>query len=761
MNRFMDRIPERGRLADLIIDILQPLGRMTIRITHRTCNAKSTRHALRISLIAAATAYWSFIAAPSAQADDCAWTGKTDGAWSKADNWEGGKVPVAGDSANFGASSNANITIELPVTVAGLSFTDAAPVYTISGQAITLASGGAIRKASTSTSHLQTIENDVHLLDRATFNCDDTKFDNFGNMLEINGHLQGAGVLTITGSNSTCGGVDLAADNRDTFTGSVVMQSGLLLLNSTGALGSGKTPVELHGGDMMCFGGVQTTNAFHIAGKVDWESSGDNSHEGPISIDSDATWTIGNGGGNPLTLSGPISGDGAIKMKCGNTTFSGSQPNTFTHPLIFNTDSDTEAYNDLRLAKSGGAIAIAAPIELHKRATLVWQENDQIRPDVTLLLDGGKLTLNGHSNKLGVLTVNDGAEIDLGSGGMLRFADSSGAAWGPKAQLLIHGWAPGNGAVVAFGSSNHGLTPAQVAKIAFDTPAGKTTGIYRAKISAKGELSPTDSATTPVNPPFDVSAAADKKRERFYSVNGLAELTGPGTPLKSGAKIAVFGDSITWLNGYISLIREALAKSPTTHDMDVTLINHGINGGGVLQIRDGSPTSSFNGSNNNGPQAAFAQVIATDQANIAVVYIGVNDVWWRNTSPEDFEKGMRDIVAAAQAANVKLVLATMSVIGEKPDGSNEKDKKVDAYCEITRQVAKSTGTTLVDLRKDYIAYLQNHNRQMHVDGSLSFKPNGFLTHEGVHPNENGAKMLANMIADGIYRAIGGAKTSSN
>jgi lysophospholipase L1-like esterase len=689
-----------------------------------------------------------------ARAADCNWTGKTDGNWSTVENWADGKKPAEQDIAVFGEASNYAVSLDSDAAVGGITFTESAGTYTISDHAISLANGGSIHKARGKTVQVQTIASDIHIADTAAFSCDDKRFENFNNMLALKGHIQGSGNITVTGTDGGCGGVDLAADNHDTFTGSITLNSGLLLLQESGAMGSGKLPITLNGGQFMCFGGVHTDNAFHITGKVNWESSGENSHSGAIEIDPKAVWTIGNGGGNHLTLGGVISGAGSIHMVCGNTTLSGSESNTFSAPLNFTTDSDTEAYDKLHLAKTGGAIAVGAPIELHKKANIILEGDDEISSKSPVLLDGGKLSFNGHGNHLGILTLNDAAEIDLNGGkSTAHFADCHSAKWGAKGQLLIHGWAEGGDAKIFFGASGSALTPAQLAQIGFDTPAGKTTGIYRAKISAKGELSPTDTATVPANTPFDVSAEADKAREAIYSVDGLGELTGPGTPLKADTKISVFGDSITWLNTYLNVMRHAIAKSDSTKDLNVTLFNHGINGGGVLQVRDGSNNASFNGKDNNGPQDAFAKVIEADKANVAVVYIGINDVWWRKTSQEDFEKALRDIVDSAKANKTTLVLVTMAMHGEKPDGSNGDDKKIEAFCKTEREVAESTGTTLVDLRKDYIAYLQNHNRQMHIDGSLSYRPNNFLTYDGVHPNAAGAKFLANQISDGIYRAL--------
>jgi lysophospholipase L1-like esterase len=114
---------------------------------------------------------------------------------------------------------------------------------------------------------------------------------------------------------------------------------------------------------------------------------------------------------------------------------------------------------------------------------------------------------------------------------------------------------------------------------------------------------------------------------------------------------------------------------------------------------------------------------------------------------------LREIVALAKAHKTTLVLTTVTVQGELPDGKNGNDPKIEIFSEIARKVAKDTGTTLVDLRKAYIAYLQNHNAKLRIDGSLYIKPNGILTYDGVHPSATGNTLLANLIGDGILRAL--------
>ena len=95
----------------------------------------------------------------------------------------------------------------------------------------------------------------------------------------------------------------------------------------------------------------------------------------------------------------------------------------------------------------------------------------------------------------------------------------------------------------------------------------------------------------------------------------------------------------------------------------------------------------------------------------------------------------------------------MTVQGEMPDGTNPKDAAIDAFCDITRRVANDTGATLIDLRSAYLACLRNRNAVLRVDGSLFMRKSGVLTYDGVHPTAEGNRLLANLIADGIARAL--------
>ncbi len=459
------------------------------------------------------------------------------------------------------------------------------------------------------------------------------------------------------------------------------------------------------------------------------------------------------GGGNRTLLSGRISGAGALEWIGGGvpqvaeSILGGEKANSFTGTFTL-----TKGVLDLRKPAGVDAIAGDLVIGLKGGAWVRLGAAHQIKDSAHLTFAGpdiSGLDLQGHDEQFASLALQTHAVIDLGDKPVsLIVGDSSAAKWDLTKTLTIRGFEAGKDRI-RFGKDDKGLSPAQLARIGFANPAGMPDGLYTARIGPDGQLSPA-LAVKAANPPFDLSDQARAVRAKLYETDGLAKLSGPQSPLKDGMTISFFGDSITWLGGYVGAIGEALKKSPAAGQRRIKLINRGINGGGVLQIRDGAPGSAYPG---NSPQAAFAQVIAADKADLAVVYIGINDIWWRKTTPQDFEKALRDLVAAARANKTTLVLATLSIRGELPHGANGDDAKIEQFAELTRKVARDTKTTLVDLRKAYIAWLQNHNAELRVDGSLHFEASGLLTYDGVHPSDKGVKLMAGLIGDGIFRAL--------
>jgi hypothetical protein len=132
-----------------------------------------------------------------------------------------------------------------------------------------------------------------------------------------------------------------------------------------------------------------------------------------------------------------------------------------------------------------------------------------------------------------------------------------------------------------------------------------------------------------------------------------------------------------------------------------------------------------------------------------------NDVWWRKTSPADFESALADLHQPAEANGTQLILATLAVYRERPDGSNPKDKQCEQFAELTRKVARAKKIPLVDLRSAFINYLKKNNVELRVNGAIEFSDTGILTGDGVHPNQKGNEIIADLMAEALVEADSG------
>ena len=221
---------------------------------------------------------------------------------------------------------------------------------------------------------------------------------------------------------------------------------------------------------------------------------------------------------------------------------------------------------------------------------------------------------------------------------------------------------------------------------------------------------------------------------RAEDPTGVDLLSAKDSPLKKGEAIAFFGDSITAAGagkeGYCRLIAEAIAGSRP--ELEVKVIYAGIGGHKVPNL-----------------QARLDRDVLSKKPTVVFIYIGINDVWHsqggRGTPKDKYEAGLRDLIAKITAAGATVVLATPSVIGEVPDGSNKFDPMLEEYAAISRKVAVDTGTQLCDLRKAFIEHLKQNNPEK--------KGRGILTGDGVHLNPAGNRFVADHAAEAIAAAL--------
>jgi|GEM_PF-1187263 len=228
--------------------------------------------------------------------------------------------------------------------------------------------------------------------------------------------------------------------------------------------------------------------------------------------------------------------------------------------------------------------------------------------------------------------------------------------------------------------------------------------------------------------------------------SGLDELTGASSPLKAGQKIAIYGDSITMQGGYVTMMQKALDAGEKTKPLKVKLLKHGLNGGRVPTVMAGKcPWGKLGG--------AMSELLEKEKADVVVIFLGINDVWHgkKGTSPEDFKSGLKKMVKMARDSGGRVVLATPTLIGEKPKGGNPLDKQLDQYAQIIRDLAAVEKCTLVDLRKAFTRYVDKHNTKKDAKGR--FPRSKILTYDGVHMLPAGNKLIAQCVSRGIVESL--------
>jgi len=197
--------------------------------------------------------------------------------------------------------------------------------------------------------------------------------------------------------------------------------------------------------------------------------------------------------------------------------------------------------------------------------------------------------------------------------------------------------------------------------------------------------------------------------------------------MKKTTRVVFFGDSITEAGvqpgGYISQMRDALVAQKM--DKEFELIGAGISGNKVYDL-----------------YLRLEEDVLAQKPKIVVIYVGVNDVWHKQTlgtgtDADKFVKFYKAIITKFQQKKIAVILCTPACVGECKGGINPLDSDLDVYSQMIRDMAKEKACGLVDLRKAFTDYNFGHNE---TDCYSSI-----LTTDGVHLNQKGNKMVADML----------------
>jgi lysophospholipase L1-like esterase len=214
--------------------------------------------------------------------------------------------------------------------------------------------------------------------------------------------------------------------------------------------------------------------------------------------------------------------------------------------------------------------------------------------------------------------------------------------------------------------------------------------------------------------------------------------------VKDGEKIGFLGDSITaagWGNpaGYAKLVVAGLAAN---------------------QIKVEAEPAGIGGHKSNNMLERLDRDVLSKKPQWMTLSCGVNDVWhgkhgvplndaqaaantYEKRSPSEpdkgtYEKNITAIVDRAQAAGVKVVLLTATVI--KEDLESDENHKLVPYNDFLRRLAKEKNLPLADLNTMFQKAIKAANQP----GKNVF------TSDGVHMNIEGNKLMA----VGVLQAFG-------
>ena len=221
--------------------------------------------------------------------------------------------------------------------------------------------------------------------------------------------------------------------------------------------------------------------------------------------------------------------------------------------------------------------------------------------------------------------------------------------------------------------------------------------------------------------------------KKIFFVSLVLFLTCAFVPQKK-TKVIFFGDSITELgikkDGYVGYIvrMDSMLKVEKKSDQ-YDLIGSGVSGNKVYDL-----------------YLRLEDDVISKNPDLVVIYVGVNDVWHKTllgtgTDADKFEKFYLAILKKLKDKNIKAILCTPAVVGEKTDMSNQLDGDLNRYSNIIRDIAKKNSLPLIDLRQKFIDYNKANNPKN--------EEKNILTYDRVHLNAKGNQL----VADAMWNAI--------
>jgi poly(3-hydroxybutyrate) depolymerase/lysophospholipase L1-like esterase len=208
-----------------------------------------------------------------------------------------------------------------------------------------------------------------------------------------------------------------------------------------------------------------------------------------------------------------------------------------------------------------------------------------------------------------------------------------------------------------------------------------------------------------------------------FELGGITLLAGPKSELRKTDSIVFLGDGSvvdSTATNCVALIRKGIDTLKPKAKIQV-----------LAKAKDGLTILEA--------QKTWLPEVLKLNPSIIVISLGTDELNSERPTPkEKYEAALRTVVDRCVDSGAIVLLLTPGLSGEKPDGDNPHDVRLDTCAEIHRQVAKDTDAYLLDIRRDLQAYLRFQNPRD--------KPRGVLTTDGVKLNVAGQRYLAQRIA---------------
>jgi lysophospholipase L1-like esterase len=222
---------------------------------------------------------------------------------------------------------------------------------------------------------------------------------------------------------------------------------------------------------------------------------------------------------------------------------------------------------------------------------------------------------------------------------------------------------------------------------------------------------------------------------RFFKLLQIALIAVPLLAMRQDKPLRVifFGDSITQAGvgptGYITKMTDMLKAK--NQGSQYELIGAGIGGNKVYDL-----------------YLRLEDDVLSKKPDVVFIYVGINDVWHKashgtGTDADKYVKFYEAMIRKMKAQNIRVIVCTPTVIGERNDHSNPQDGDLNYYSKLIRDIASRNNTELCDLRKSFGDYLLQNNPEN--------KEKGVLTTDRVHLTEEGNKFLAEKMMEALMK----------